>query len=954
MKAFVLASLLGIAYAFSKNIEFVHKRSASDPSQDPSLNLLLDSSLDSLGEEKVLSLILGKNAIDTQCGERLEEYCNNLKNTGLVPENVHPALNGLCKNAEQKCTGLKDKINTTSNNIWKFLFDITINTSSGEFHLKKIHCNYAHVQCMFFREFPKFSSICDEIVEQCYNQINEDLAHEVLLRILPRNLKSQVACEEEIKESCFKLNRESYHLLWSCFLLKKTCEILFNKAKDDCGALKDLENAFKNTDILKDDCYPLLRKCYFYPLNCNEDDRQGCVKLKNLCKKKNITYPPPPPPHSLSFNPLDFPPALQEKIGLQEFYTEALALGIFLEKSLSTKFSHFFLFSNYYTKDNLNNLNNTQSCTKSLGNCTSFEYLTKELKNMCNTTDKDKACEELNNELERECKSLKLTLYNKKLSSASDTSTKSESYSWNKLPGTISKEDCISLNYKCYYMDPYSNNILYSACKNLRLECFKSAIYGQARDVLEEGLFGLFHNLDSDGIKKCALKLLERCKLVRNNNINLLSMCLKPKETCEALAEDVERKSHRLRHVLDKTRDYPREKDCLVLEKQCEDLTKDFEELNGPCATLKRNCAHLRNTKEVKDSLLSKNTDILANVDNCTTYLNRKCPRWFRREINPFNLTCVAHHKSCVIIIEDVQNHCLAFKENMESHDVIKKSDGNEKDNVCFLWSGYCDMLVENCPDKLKLDNGEEGVCMKLKKNCETFREKLPLLKALMYNIKGSLKEKDTCIKKLDDYCTKPAHSNKTLEDSCKEYNKDENTRSETCKKLIGLKEILCDTLPVKLSKAAKDLENRANEFKKTKQETEKAINDSGLFLAISQTADGKQNHHLSVRSNIYSNNTAYVRLLRREDAPDIEPSVRQGLAFDLVSLLIELYLEAKGICNHFIQECVLEDGCPKFKDSCDKIRKSCKEFVLPDAKLRATASISTTTLTESTTVTDT
>ncbi|KTW25474.1 uncharacterized protein T551_03738, partial [Pneumocystis jirovecii RU7] len=948
MKTFALASFLGIAYAFSKNIEFIHKRSASDPSQDPSqnpLDLPSDLSLDSLSEEKVLSLILGKNA-EFGCEKKLEEYCKDLEGLALEPKNVHPTLEGFCKNVKQECNDLKTQIDTLSSNANEFLMNIIKNISNGVL-LGKTRCNYAHIQCVIFREFHGFSSICDEIIKECSRTIGGNLTYDILLRALTENLKNSSICETKIKESCSKLNKEDYHLMLHCYKYGHTCTVLLNKTKDNCDSFKNFKNTLKNSNKLKDNCYPLLRKCYFYSSNCENGEVQDCMELKKRCEGENITYPPPS--HNLPFNPLNFPPTLQEKIGLQEFHTEALTLGVFLEKSLSTKFSHFLLFSKHYTVDTAGNLDITELCTKSLENCASFEYLTEELRNICKKTDKNKACKELNDELKKEYMSLKLVLYNKKLSNVSDT-TDSKPYSWDELPGTISKEDCINLGQKCHYMDPYSNNTLYNACRNLGLECFKSAIYGLANDVLEEGLFGLLHNLDPKRTKECIAKLVERCQVVRNNSIVILSMCLKPRETCEALAKDVKLKSHHLRRILDKARDYPREKDCLVLEKQCEDLTKDFEELNGPCATLKRNCAHLRNTKEVKDNLLSKNTDILANVDNCTTYLNKKCPRWFRREINPFNLTCVAHHKSCVIMIEDVQNHCLAFKENMESHNIIEESkDNKKKDDICFLWSGYCDMLTGNCPDKLRQGNkGEDGLCVSLKKNCKTFREKLPLLKALMYNIKGSLKEKNTCINKLNDYCTKSAHSNKTLEDSCKEYNKDKNTKSETCEKLISWMKILCNALPVKLDKAAKDLENRANEFKKTKQEIEKAINDSGLFLAISQTADGKQNHHL------HSNNTAYVRLVRREDALYIEPSLRQGLAFDLVSLLVELYLEAKGICDHFIQECVFEDDCPKFKDSCDKIRKSCKEFVLPDAKPHVTTSISTTTLTESTTVTDT
>ncbi|KTW25553.1 uncharacterized protein T551_03686 [Pneumocystis jirovecii RU7] len=951
MKVFALASFLGIAYAFSKNIEFIHKKSTSNLSQNPSQNLLdlsFDLSLDSLGEEKILTLILGKDAISSQCKKKLEEYCNNLKNSNLVPKNLHPALKELCGNAEKKCNDLKTQINILMNNTNESLLDIALNISTEGFHLEKKYCNYAHVQCIFFREFPNFSTVCDTMAEQCYHQINEDFAYEVLLRALPRNLENQAACEEKIKEPCFKLNRESYYLLWSCFQKKYTCENLLKK-KSNCKSLeKDIENTFQGAHKLENVCHSLLEKCYFHSRDCENGEMQNCMELKKRCEKENIKYPSP---HNLPFNPLEFPPTLQEEIGFYRLYNEAASHGVLIVKSLSIGFSHFILLAYHITNPAQSR---TKRCIKYLENCT-FEYLTKELADLCNGTNRTEVCGKIDKEVQRECNSLQLAFQEKNLFKIKPEA-RSKLYTLNGLTKIIHEESYATLISKCTYIQSYCNDDLIDACIALKVAYYKAQFYKLAKEVLEDGLFGLFHNLNSDGTKKCIDKLVEKCKVVRNNSINLLSMCLKPKETCEALAEDVERKSHRLRHVLDKTRDYPREKDCLVLEKQCEDLTKDFEELNGPCATLKRNCAHLRNTKEVKDSLLSKNTDILANVDNCTTYLNRKCPRWFRREINPFNLTCVVHHKSCVIMTEEVQNHCLAFQQNMEDHKVIEKSkEDEERDNICFLWDGYCDMLTGNCPDKLKQSyNGKNGLCVTLKENCKVFREKLPLLKALMYNIKGSLTEKNICINKLNDYCTKSAHSNKTLENSCKEYSENKETRAKTCDKLISWMKILCNTLPVKLGKAAKDLKNRANEFKKTKQETEKAINNSGLFLAIPQTADGKQNHHLSVRSNIYSNNTAYVRLVRREDVLDIEPSVRQGLAFDLMSLLVELYLEAKGICNHFIQECIFEDDCPKFKDSCKKIHESCKEFVLPNAKPHVTTSISTTTLTESTTVADT
>ncbi|CCJ28799.1 unnamed protein product, partial [Pneumocystis jirovecii] len=60
MKAFVLASFLGIAYAFSKNIESIYKESLN-PLQNPSQNLSQNSPQNSLlyiTEENIFALIL--------------------------------------------------------------------------------------------------------------------------------------------------------------------------------------------------------------------------------------------------------------------------------------------------------------------------------------------------------------------------------------------------------------------------------------------------------------------------------------------------------------------------------------------------------------------------------------------------------------------------------------------------------------------------------------------------------------------------------------------------------------------------------------------------------------------------------------------------------------------------------------------------------------------------------
>ncbi|KAG5520152.1 hypothetical protein PMAC_001228 [Pneumocystis sp. 'macacae'] len=921
MKVFVLAEFLGIAHAFSENIGIIS--GSLDPSDVP-LNLI--------GKERILALILGENAINDECGQKLEEYCKDLKNIGLKPKDLHPELEGLCQKMKQKCTDLKNEITTNSNKVKVFLQDLSNAFTNSKIILSKAQCNYIHVQCIIFHDFSDFLSLCDTLDEQCHGSILQTLAYEALSRALGRDLKTQANCEAKISNFCSKLIKENYYLLWSCFHQKHTCETLLAEKKDNCELLeKDIETLFKNTHKLEEDCYFLLEKCYFHSPVCEETIIQDCESLKNRCKEKNILYFP----HGYHFNPLEFPFTLEEKIGLNQLFTEVEASGILNIKPLFLRIHRFLLLA-YHLRNSDQNM--TTRCINYLEDCT-FSYLTKTLRNLCNETDHVQVCEEINNTLQGECNFFKLALEEKGLFNIT-TGIKNKLYTLDKLFKIIHEKAYTDLISKCYYLQSLCGVNFVNACRILKVVHYRAQLSNLAKEVLEGELFGFLHDLGSGGIKGCVLKLVEKCKKVRNDSIDLFLMCLKPKETCEALMEDVGRKALQLQSILNEKRDYPEEKDCIVLEKKCENLSKDFEELNAPCSTLRRNCAHLRNAQKLKDALLNKNNDILATVDNCTKYLEMKCPRWFMREMNPFSLICVAHYKTCTRIREDVQNHCSAFEQNMKIENVVKQSEESEKkDNICFFWEKYCDMLMENCPDKLKKDNGEGELCVKLKRNCKTFRDKFPLLKALMYNIKGSLTGEDVCTTRLKGYCTSSAKLNKTLEESCNEYNKDDNVRGEICNKFIKWTEILCNNLPAKLVKVAKDLKDRAAEFKETKEQAEKAARESGLFLVASQAAGEKQNHRLAARGNV----TAYIRLVRRDDL-DIESSVRHGLAFDLMSLVLELYLEAKDICGHFIEECAFEDDCPKFGDPCEEIRKYCKVFVLPKAMSSTETSVSTAT----------
>ncbi|KAG5518822.1 hypothetical protein PMAC_002352 [Pneumocystis sp. 'macacae'] len=893
-------------------------------------------------EEQILALILGKNAIDDQCEQKLEEYCKNLRGMGLEPKDLHPALEEFCQEAKQKCTDLKTKITNVSGNARSFLLDLSSSLTSAEFTLNKVQCNYVHVQYTIFREFTSFRSLCDSLDEQCHEAILETLTYEALSRALVRNLETEKACNAKIPDFCPVLAGENYYLFWYCFLQKHICKVLPAREKEICKSLKeDIKTVLENSDKLEKDCHSLLEKCYFHSPNCKDLVQQECMELRNDCKGENIVYSPPPP-HTHLFDPLKFPPTLQEKIGLDRLFAEAEAMGVLNVKLSFPEIRRFLLLAYHNTNPSNEEI---ARCTYYLGNCT-FRHL-KELGSLCNTTNRTKVCEEINNTVKGECDSFQSTLQEKGLFKLK-SGAKDMFYTLDKLSEMIHEKVYADLISKCYYLQSHCGTDFVDACGTLKAAYSRAQLFNLAKEVLVEELFGFLHDWTSDGVKKCAVKLVERCQKVRNDSIDLLSMCLKPGETCEELMWDLGRRSSQLYSILGKKRDYPEEKDCIVLEKECENLSKDFEELNAPCSTLRRNCAHLRNAQKLKDALLNKNNDVLATIDNCTRYLETKCPRWFMREMSPFSLICVAHYKTCLRIREDVQNHCSALEQNMKIENVVKQSeDDKERDNVCFLWEKYCDMLMENCPHKLKQDNNGDGLCVKLKENCKTFHNKFPSLRALMYNIKGSLTDKDVCTTRLKDYCASSAKSNKTLEDSCNEYSKDDNVRGEICNKFIKWTEILCNNLPAKLDKVAKDLEDRAAEFKKTKEQAEKAASDSGLFLVASQAADEKQNHRLAARGNV----TAYIRLVRRDDL-DIESSVRHGLAFDLMSLVLELYLEAKDICGHFIEECAFEDDCLNFKNPCQEIREHCKAFVLPKAVSPTETSVLTVTVTDSTTMT--
>ncbi|KAG5518615.1 hypothetical protein PMAC_002583 [Pneumocystis sp. 'macacae'] len=905
-------------------LEFNHKRSIS---------------LNSPSEEEIFALILKRTRTNTECKTELEEYCKNLKESNLEG-NLYTILKELCEKTklQQNCNNLKNKIISKCNNFKNTLEDFTKELEKSP--LKERNCNEYLIPCILFQSFctSEFLYYCNQLISLCYEKKRNNVADELLFRALAGNIENKEICIAKLKESCISLSKESDELMLKCLWPKTTCILLTQKIEDRCEILKeDIKNALEIKNELKDTCHFLLEQCYFHTRNCKNELK--CEELRYYCKNEVIYYSFP----GYSSLILEQNFTLNKKIGLERLYTEMETIGILIGRPLEKTLHHILLLINKNS-----NTNKNADCIYNLkNNCNSFKYLREDLKYLCdNTSYHNEICKEFYNRYSQESVSFKLTLYKIGVSTTNNSST-SGFYEWYELPETLTVEDCTELISKCFYMEKYFVANLLTACSNLRQACYKTGLYKHAYEMFHEKFPELLYSLNSTKSKNCQVRLKEECLTIKNNSIKLLSLCINPKEACTMLANSFELKSQYLQRALNEKRDYPQEQDCITLEKRCNILTKYFNKLDNPCRTLKKHCIHLRNTKKLKDILLSKNEDILANINNCSMYLNVKCSQWFKRKTNPFSFVCVAQYKSCTIMIQEVQNHCTVLKQNMETQNIIEQSRNGEKDDTCFLWEKYCDMLMKNCPHKLKQNNGEDGLCVKLKENCKTFRNKFPLLRALMYNIRGSLASKDACTIRLKEYCTDSTKSNKTLEDSCKEYNKND-TRDKICVKFIKWMEILCNTLPTKLNKVAKNLKDRAAEFKETKEQAEKAASDSGLLLVVSQTAGREQNHRLAARGNV----TAYIRLVRRDDL-DIESSVRHGLTFDLMSLVLELYLEAKDICGHFIEECAFEDDCPKFGDPCKEIREHCEAFVLPKVVSPTETSVLTVTVTDSTTMTD-
>ncbi|KAG5437444.1 hypothetical protein PCANB_000876, partial [Pneumocystis canis] len=167
---------------------------------------------------------------------------------------------------------------------------------------------------------------------------HNEVADEILIRTLVDVLKGSIyqgPCIAFLEEKCLKLAKMSKELAEKCINAEETCNSLIKIVEKKCETLKTeikvaLEN--KNNEISH-----LLEQCHFYQLNCREQNKPDCKKLREESEKKVLNIIPPQGP----FVPIHPKTTLVEEIGLKELYREAAEKGVLIEELLTLKMDDF-------------------------------------------------------------------------------------------------------------------------------------------------------------------------------------------------------------------------------------------------------------------------------------------------------------------------------------------------------------------------------------------------------------------------------------------------------------------------------------------------------------------------------------------------------------------------------------------------------------------------------------
>ncbi|KAG5519986.1 hypothetical protein PMAC_001061 [Pneumocystis sp. 'macacae'] len=925
MKAFVLTGLLGIAHAFSKNIEHVHRRSAS-------LQALASISSTLTIKEEVLILILKEkeNIENNQCQTKLEEYCKKLQNMGLLDKvlALHTEMKNLCENMKYKetCNNL-EKINTRCEKFKRKLKSIINSFGPYDYYTMQSQCILLEKMCS-----NGFKKECNDLTILSQRKERNDIVSEFLLRAFSGNLKTEEDCEKVINEKCLIFMGESDELMEFC-LGSNRCKSLINFTEIKC---KDLEMSALNlkyfienndeTEILEEMCTLFLKRCHFHKPNCNDSFQSVCKDLEEKCGEERKYTPP-----DLTLDLLGKEITLMDEIEHKELFDDEIGKpGI------------------KNTIDLLSLLVNggPNSCETNLNKCYEFCSSLPQLKDLYDNVtkrmnqSKKEICTSIYDKLKLRCKDLKSKLHSLSISSTAENQ-ESTVLGWSEQSAELDERLCIDLESECFYLQANCDDMdikMSNACDNLESACLKTRLFRRGYQLFQNVLRGKLHNLtETDFLQTCMNGILELCKTeFHTENPILMDFCLRPWDTCRTLESDIERRSRKLRISLGWKRDFPSDEDCKKLEEECGVLGQDSIMNDLPCLTLKERCNHLKNAKELEDILLKKQVEKLNDLNICIREVAEICNSMSKRKRMGFALSCIQLNTTCQMITRDINFKCTTLGKNMDFMEVLEKTKNMDADKgpECDLWEPYCDKYMSNC-EKLIEDNGD-GKCKKLKENCESYRELQNRENEVMYELQGNL-DGNECKSALDKYCLDWTETdNHAFKNFCNDSTgaKNDTARTELCQKLAERIKERCTELSTKLNTMATEIEKSVEAVKELSSIAEKALETAKLTLNKQKTDINN-----AALAPLYNANANIKRDLRadalQKDHPkylqqkDVNVNItdREAMAFDATTEALKVYLEVEAECKNLLLECGFKDDCSEYKGACEKIEEACNKL---------------------------
>ncbi|KAG5518007.1 hypothetical protein PMAC_000462 [Pneumocystis sp. 'macacae'] len=868
-------------------------------------------------EEILLALIVKKDYNDkNKCKTGLEEYCGSFKNLKLNLEEIHVKLGSLCENqkAEEKCTGLKDKVQGKCTT-FKAKLDKEVGKAISE--LTYEDCKKHEQQCLFLEGAcpDKLKDNCIELRNKCYQKKREEVAEDALLRALrEEDFIKEDDCKNKLKEYCLELSKESNELMKKCINIDYTWESLKKKAESKCENLKrTIKASLSNID--NEICLSLLEECYFHEKSCKDTKKPDCDKLLKECQKK-VTYIPP----GSDFNPTEPEATLVEKIGLKGLYEEAITHGVLIGKAPERDILDLLLLLLGKTAFDEN-----QCKTTLTGKCKSIEHLGESIKKLCdNTTEYANKCKELDKEFKKETNSLTIKIQNKHFE-------ENEITLWSEITNFLTEDDCIGLQSDCFYFE--NQNSFEKPCKNIKAACYKKGLNALANEALQERLRGKFYDEIGRLPQKFYKDLLEVCVELKNKNKELFMLCIQPEEAIVVLSTDLYIKTSILQDHLNENRDLPTRQHCTELLKKCEDLGQDSREIEWPCRTLRHHCARLGVAEHLEEVLLQEKVNDLDKFESCVETLRGRCSGWGRRGRTRYALGCVAPNATCTYLTGSVGAKCAVLGGRIQTEGIIAKAnEQTTKEATCRRWMPFCNKFMSSCGN---LTATENKYCKGLKEECKTVIRQLELEEEVIYELKGSLKTEGECKTELEKYCTQWKNATNGLQALCtseeKGKNDDAKVREELCQRLVEEVKKRCPGLTKRLTEASKELEEKGKEYEDIKKKAVEAMGKANLILSKTKTSDSKAESQAAAPAAVpaVSNtgkNAVQFKLVRRNAAAKAHITEKELEAFDLVSQAFGLYVELKEECHDLLKGCGFRKECEGCKDACEKIDGICSK----------------------------